>query len=297
MIPNEISIEKFLQKNLPGMVSFSNDIVLVSDIAAVHLLSHPTRLNATTALICLSGEIECSINLKRYIIRENCLLANFPGDIIQIHRVDGVKGYAAIISVNYTHELQLDSRMRSESIMNLRDIGPLPVPRAELEYIGHYDVLLRKSIADGNALVVRSLSQALVYTIIDLLNKYGNRGAVQGKDMSRGQQIFDKFMRLLNEHHVRERSLHFYADKMFLSPKYVSGMIKSYSGRSAGEWINEYVVLEAKIMLRYSDLSVQQVAYHLNFPTQSAFGKYFKEQVGCSPRNYRNALPASSSAR
>lgn len=290
MMPNEISIEKFLQKNLPGMVNYSNDIVLVSDIAAVHLLSHPTRLNATTALICLSGEIECSINLKRYVVRENCLLVNFPGDIIQIHRVDGVKGYASIISVNYTHELQLDSRTRSDSIMNLHDIGPVPVPRAELEYIGHYDMLLRKSIADGNGLVVRSLSQALAYTVIDLLNKYSVRSAESGKEQSRPQQIFDKFMRLLNEHHVKERSLQFYADRMFLSPKYVSGMIKSYSGRSAGEWINEYVVLEAKIMLRYSDLSVQQIAYHLNFPTQSAFGKYFKEQVGCSPRNYRKGL-------
>lgn len=290
MIPNEISIEKFLQKNLPGMVNYSNDIVLVSDIAAVHLLSHPTRLNATTALICLSGEIECSINLKRYVVRENCLLVNFPGDIIQIHRVDGVKGYAAIISVNYTHELQLDSRMRTDSIMNLHDIGPVPMPRVELEYIGNYDMLLRKSIADGNGLVVRSLSQALAYTVIDLLNKYSVRNAESGKEQSRPQQIFDKFMRLLNEHHVKERSLQFYADRMFLSPKYVSGMIKSYSGRSAGEWINEYVVLEAKIMLRYSDLSVQQIAYHLNFPTQSAFGKYFKEQVGCSPRNYRKGL-------
>lgn len=290
MIPNEISIEKFLQKNLPGMVNYSNDIVLVSDIAAVHLLSHPTRLNATTALICLSGEIECSINLKRHVISENCLLVNFPGDIIQIHRVDGVKGYAAIISVNYTHELQLDSRMRTDSIMNLHDIGPVPMPRVELEYIGNYDMLLRKSIADGNGLVVRSLSQALAYTVIDLLNKYSVRNAESGKEQSRPQQIFDKFMRLLNEHHVKERSLQFYADRMFLSPKYVSGMIKSYSGRSAGEWINEYVVLEAKIMLRYSDLSVQQIAYHLNFPTQSAFGKYFKEQVGCSPRNYRKGL-------
>mgnify|MGYP005888602065 FL=1 len=290
MMPNEISIEKFLQKNLPGMVNYSNDIVLVSDIAAVHLLSHPTRLHATTALICLSGEIECSINLKRYVVRENSLLVNFPGDIIQIHRVDGVKGSAAIISVNYTHELQLDARTRSDSIMNLHDIGPVSVPLAELEYIGHYDMLLRKSIADGNGMVVRALSLALAYSIIDLLNKYSVRNAEYGREQSRPQQIFDKFMRLLNEHHVKERSLQFYADRMFLSPKYVSCMIKSYSGRSAGEWINDYVVLEAKIMLRYSDLSVQQIAYHLNFPTQSAFGKYFKEQVGCSPRNYRKGL-------
>ena len=64
-------------------------------------------------------------------------------------------------------------------------------------------------------------------------------------------------------------------------------MIKAYSGRGALDWINEYVVTEAKMMLRYTDMTVQEVAYALNFPTQSAFGKYFRQQVGMSPRQYR----------
>ena len=103
----------------------------------------------------------------------------------------------------------------------------------------------------------------------------------------RAQQLFDKFMKLLGDYHTKEKSLKFYADKMFLTPKYVSGMIKAYSGKSALAWINEYVVLEAKMMLRYTDMTVQEIAYSLNFPTQSAFGKYFKQQAGCSPKNYR----------
>ena len=103
----------------------------------------------------------------------------------------------------------------------------------------------------------------------------------------RAAQLFDRFMQLLGTYHTKERSLQFYADRMFLTPKYVSGMIRSYSGKGALEWINSYVVLEAKMMLRYTDMSVQEVAYALNFPTQSAFGKYFKLQTGCSPRAYR----------
>ena len=75
---------------------------------------------------------------------------------------------------------------------------------------------------------------------------------------------------------------------MFLSPKYVSGAIKSYSGKGALDWINEYVVLEAKMMLRYTEMSVQEVAYALNFPTQSAFGKYFRHLLGMSPKQYRS---------
>lgn len=106
-------------------------------------------------------------------------------------------------------------------------------------------------------------------------------------NISRAQQLFKKFMQLVNNYHDQERSLQFYADKMFLTPKYISGMIKSYSGKSALDWINEYVMLEARMMLRYTDMTVQEIAYRLNFPTQSAFGKYFKQQVGVSPKKYR----------
>lgn len=63
---------------------------------------------------------------------------------------------------------------------------------------------------------------------------------------------------------------------------------KSYSGKAALDWINEFVVLEAKMMLRYTEMTVQEVAYALNFPTQSAFGKYFKQQEGGSPKQYRS---------
>lgn len=290
MKPNEINIEKFLARNLPGCINFNNDIVLVTDIAAVNLLTHPTRLAATTALLCVEGEIECSVNLKRFTIRPNGLLVNFSGDIIQIHRADNVKGYAAIISQNYTHELQLDFRLSSESFINVRGSGAVSIGASDIETFRHYVALLKKFIARGNALVLRALSQALAYTVLDLVNSYRSEHAESTGEQSRSQLLFEKFMRLLAAHHDRERNLSFYAGKMFLSPKYVSGMVKAYSGKSACEWINEYVILEAKIMLRYSDRSIQQIAYQLNFPTQSAFGKYFKEQVGCSPRAYRSSF-------
>lgn len=95
-------------------------------------------------------------------------------------------------------------------------------------------------------------------------------------------------MGLLSEYHSRERSLAFYADKMYLTPKYVSRIIKEYSGKRAIDWISEYVIAEASIMLSHTDLTVQEIAYKLNFPTQSAFGKYFKEATGVSPKRFRS---------
>lgn len=93
-------------------------------------------------------------------------------------------------------------------------------------------------------------------------------------------------MSLVQQHHRRERSVTFYADRLYISPKYLSLVIKEATGRSAGQWIDDMVVLEAKNLLRFSGKNVQQVAYELNFPNQSAFGKYFKHLTGSSPTQY-----------
>ena len=85
------------------------------------------------------------------------------------------------------------------------------------------------------------------------------------------------------------RSVAFYAGKLFISPKYLSLIIKESTGKSATDVIDSYVVLEAKNLLRFSGKNIQQVAYELNFPNQSSFGKYFKHLTGMSPSEYQRS--------
>ena len=92
---------------------------------------------------------------------------------------------------------------------------------------------------------------------------------------------------LVSKHHVRERGVGYYADRLNLSPKYLSKVIKKVSGRSAPEWIDGFVVLEAKSLLRYSGMSVKEIAAALNFNSQSLFYKFFLSHTGMSPSAYR----------
>jgi len=86
-----------------------------------------------------------------------------------------------------------------------------------------------------------------------------------------------------------ERNVAFYADHLFLTPKHVSKVILEVSGKTPTQWIDEYVVLEAKSLLKYSNLTIQEIADYLNFSTQSVFGKYFKHKTGLSPREYKES--------
>lgn len=288
MIPNEISVERLLEQDIPSLVGYNKDIIMVNDFGDMSLLAHPVRLKATTVLICLSGVIHCNINLKKFLVTKNQMLVNFAGDIIQIDEIEDIAGYAIIMSEEYLRQVQMDFRFRAQSYITLRDNGPISVPFAELADLKPYYTLLKKNMEQGNAEVIKGLTIALSHTIIALMNRYRPVQTVEAeRNEPRSQQLFDKFMKLLNTYHTKERSLQFYADKMCLTPKYISGIIKSYSGKAALTWINEYVVLEAKMMLRYTDKTIQEIAYELNFPTQSAFGKYFKQLLGMSPKQYR----------
>ena len=91
--------------------------------------------------------------------------------------------------------------------------------------------------------------------------------------------------RLVTREH---RDLKFYADAMGLTPKHISTVVKASSGRSAVEWIERYVVLDAQTQLISTDRTIKEIAYDLNFPSQSFFGKYFCRVVGISPAAYRN---------
>lgn len=284
----DISIGNLIEQDIPELVRYNLDIVMTRHFSEMRIFTHPVRLKATTVLVCLRGEIDCSINLKRFRITANHLLVNFSGDIIQIHSVNNIAGYVIMMSEDYMQQLQIDFRLRAESYIGLRGNGPVHVPRKELAYLKPYYTLLRKNMEDGNSDTINGLTHALSYTILSMVKTYRtNAPATDAHESSRAQEIFDRFMTLLHTYHDKERTIQFYADKMCLTPKYISRMIKTYSGKCPLEWINDYVVIEAKMMLRYTTMSVQEVSNSLNFPTQSAFGKYFKQQVGVGPKQYR----------
>ena len=101
------------------------------------------------------------------------------------------------------------------------------------------------------------------------------------------QQLFHRFKTLVNENCTRERNIPFYADQLYITPHHLSSVISKVSGKSVMFWINRAVTLQAKVMLKNDKLLISEVAYRLNFPDQSTFGKFFKRETGMSPKEYQ----------
>ena len=101
--------------------------------------------------------------------------------------------------------------------------------------------------------------------------------------------LYNRFMDLLQKDFRRHRTIKYYAEALNVSPKYFASLIKKVSGKTAGEWIDEYVMLEARALLKSRRYTIQQISDMLSFPNQSFFAKYFKAHIGCTPTHYQTS--------
>ena len=122
-----------------------------------------------------------------------------------------------------------------------------------------------------------------------IFKKIDNEKVVAVEKLTRKDDIFKRFISIASENYLTERSIDFYAEKLCISPKYLSAVAKESSGATVMEWLNRFIITEAKSMLKCSSKSIMEIADHLNFSTPSAFGKYFKKNAGMTPGEYRNS--------
>ncbi len=261
------------------------------------VLVHPCRLDAYLAFFCISGRLRMSINLHEFEIKENSLVMNIPGDILRVPEMpeDEKKGLHFIVvamSRPYVSELNIDiDKLFSEGMFLLDNPG-VTLSDEERTVASGYLTLARNILTSSlpyKRECIRSLLSSVFYMAAGVLSRHISeaRRLKGGAASGRGKQVFDNFIRLVSEHHMSERSVGFYASALCLTPKYLSKLVRKTSGRSAPEWIDAFVILEAKSMLRYSDMNVKEIVARLNFPDQSSFYKFFRARTGMTPRQYR----------
>lgn len=139
-------------------------------------------------------------------------------------------------------------------------------------------------------LFARSIANLI---FINNINFFNLDVTCSGKKMSKQVNIYNKFLNLLNEYSATNREVQFYAEKLGITPKYLSAVTIEYSGKNASSWIDEYVITKAKNLLREQSYNIKDVSEHLNFPSQSFFGRYFKRITGVSPKQFLNSQYAN----
>ena len=156
------------------------------------------------------------------------------------------------------------------------------------EYIRLFN-MMKEKVADTQHTyrmqIVQNYFQITFYNLYHLIVRQKN--AAEGTAQNHQTAIYEQFIKYVEKHYRKEHSVKFYADKICLTPKHLSSVICETSGKYASDWIHEYIILEAKALLKSTDMNLKDISDTLYFCTPSHFGRFFKRYVGCTPREYK----------
>lgn len=280
-------IKKIKQWKNCGWIDDS--IMLIDHLDEVQIPESPRRMNFIIMGLCTQGELSYKLDTQEHTIK--------PGDvfIVSEHHVisdysatDDLRGGCFLVSVNFFREVIQNTSDLSAIFLYARNFPVMHLEQKEVETFKKYFTAIRERINDNKNLfrkdLVRTLLLAMFY---DLSNVIYHFREDTGKKHTRADFIFTKFIKMVEKNCHYERRVSWYAEQLCITPKYLSESIKTVSKRTPNEWIDNYVTLELRVLLKNTSKSIKEIAEDMNFPNQSFMGKYFKEHVGVSPSQYR----------
>lgn len=293
MIPltgNAVSLgqDMILSDNFQVESIYSSQMPLDEDGMFEYPLPTPYKQMFVFTMFCTEGRLKFRVNLQDYVLNKNDVLIVFPGFIID--NAKALPGSKAA-GMSFIEEAFLkDDNKPSLKVIHQNLLHPMLFslkPHQMEMLVPMYKLLRNICTCEGFAFkrdAINGVLQLMASGIAHWITENGQTDEIGIQN--RGEHLFMSFLQDVQSHCSKERKIGFYARKFCISPKYFAKLIYDASGRHASDWIRDYVILEAKAMLRTGNYTVQQVSDALNFPNSSFFGKYFKAAVGCSPRKY-----------
>lgn len=273
----------------PGIMG---ECIAANSASEMEIFRFPSRLNALIIGVGTEGETSLTSNLQEFRLKKDSLFIFSPKHILQVQSNNRFKAHLIVIAPDFFKRINIDTKRMMPLFLQFGSLPCMELTHAESQslrsFISMVEQELKGSETDFSSEIIGGLIAATIYKVGDILTHYlTEHPEVDSPIHNRAEEYFRQFTELLGEHYKHERSVGFYARQLCITPKYLTTLIKRISGKSVSEWIDNYVILEAKTLLKYSNMSVQEIAYYLNFPNQSFFGSYFKRNAGMSPSQYK----------
>ena len=246
--------------------------------------------------LCTNGEVQVALEKEIHRIRRGDMYIYMPSLPIRLlYKSEDAEGLLVALDVDF----MLPVVQRVANAENLLHVRRYPFFSLTEENFGYIRSMLEKlweriyeEDKDQKGFLqqrlqvelIKSMAQTITYEVLSI---YFSKLPIQPMVQTKKDLIFHQFLLSLFRHFRQEREVAFYAELQHLSPRYFSSIIKEKSGNNALQWIVQMVITEAKLLLETSNLSIKEISVQLNFPTQSFFGKYFKQYTGISPKEFR----------
>lgn len=251
----------------------------------------PRLVSAGIICMCLQGSGTFVINDTTYKVAKGSLITILPNTVIQaIDSSDDFLGYAIAASTKFMTNFQIPNAMKS--FLHIAANPVLTITDEQMEAICKMGEMLKRKRDQKDypysKEVSRQLLAALCYEIYALYHLNSSEVSLVAGARSRQSALCQEFLILVEKWASEYRDMGYYADKLCITPKYLSVVVKKVTGHSPVEWIDRMVMRYARTLLLSSDMTVQQISAELNFPNPSFFGQYFKRHEGMTPKQFRS---------
>ena len=282
-----------LNDSIPPDHRIGTDVMLVDNADSSNIQkSHtePFKVDMTMAIIYKKGTTRTRINMVEYNIVAPCVIIVVNDSVYQpLESSDDLICKAIVMSRSFSNSL-FTNFGDYKPIYNMIVSNPVVFMDNETNVFDFfYDAMLnliRSPYREFALESARHLTLAMFYGYCAVRQGIANNNKVA----SRQESICSEFIDVLSHNYKEQRDVAFYADRLCITPKYLSQIVKDNTGKTALELIEDYVIEESKAMLISTTMTIQQISDELHFPSQSVFGKYFKRVTGLSPREYRTSF-------
>ena len=267
------------------------DILLLDEIAKMPLPKEPRRMESLFLALCLKGSAHYFVDSVEHVVES--------GDLIIINRgrvtydctmSPDCRGIGIIINYDFFKETVKSVHELSALFLFARNHPVFRIPQEKADFIHDIFFRMKAKIDDKDnhfkRKMIQSLFLAMIYEMCNVI--YSMQSQNNGCN-TRAEEIFTQFLLLVEKNFRNERRVGWYSEQLCISPKYLSETVKTVSKRTPNDWIDSYVTMELRMLLRNTQKSIKEIAQELNFSNQSFLGKYFKEHVGMSPSEYRRS--------
>jgi AraC-like DNA-binding protein len=268
-----------------------NDYILsefkMSEAFDMFLFKHPYKLDSTISSLIIKGSAKGKINLNEYQMSAPCLITIHPNEILQLQECsDDYSAMHIIFSKEFAHDLSIYIKDSLPFYLDIYNSPVLNLSDEELgSYVGYFTKAKEIISNTNNPFRKESLVHLTMLFFYSVTYQFHKTKREAFKTIR--EPLVGNFLELVRENYKLYHALGFYANKLCITSKYLTTLVKRKTGTTAADWIERYIILEAQALLKSTNMTIQQIGDELNFSSQTFFGKFFKRLVGMSPKEYR----------
>ncbi len=272
-----------------NVLYMEDGLVLTNHITNAPIHSHAARMNFILMALCMNGEAQYTIDTNEQHVKPGDLFFISERHIIDnFHATRNFNCLCIMVSTTFYHDFVQNVKNVSSLLLFSMNNPVVKLTSFEIKtYTTYYQTIREKINNTGHPYrteLVKAMLLAMFYDMSGVIYRVEKK---RQKGQSRADNFFAAFIRELEQNYMKERRVGWYAERLGITPKYLSEVVKLVSKRTPTEWIDNYVILEIRVLLKNSTKTVKEISDELHFPNQSFMGKYFKEHTGLSPLGFR----------